>query len=130
MNRDVERRCLQIVLAVLCLSPLGVGALGMIGGAAAFGGQAQPGVDSHFRYLSGIFFGIGVLVASCVPRIERQRERLGWVVLFVVIGGLARLLGFITAGVPRGAFFYAAFLELGVTPLVWMWQRRVARRYA
>jgi hypothetical protein len=126
VTNRTERRALQIVVAIACLSPLGFGLLGMIHGGGAFGGIASIDADSHFRYLSGLFFGIGVMAISCVPRIERHRERFGWVVLFVVIGGLARLYGFASHGVPEGSHFYAVFMELVVTPLLGLWQRRLS----
>ncbi|QXQ05266.1 DUF4345 domain-containing protein [Sphingosinicellaceae bacterium] len=129
LTRDGERRFLQITIAFLCLSPLGFGLIGMIKGTAGFGGLATPGVDSHFRYLSGLFFGIGVMAVTCIPRIEAMTERFRWVILFVVIGGLARLFGFAVAGPPHGAQFDAVFVELVATPLLGLWQRRVARRY-
>jgi hypothetical protein len=124
-----ERRLLQAVVAFFCLSPLVFGGLGMLRG-AAMAGEAGPALDSHFRYLSGIFFGLGVMALSCVPSIERKGERFGWVALMVVIGGAARLLGFVVAGLPQGAMFWAIFAELVATPLLWVWQRRVARRYS
>ena len=129
MTRAIERRLLQIVVAVLCLSPLGFGLLGMVRGSGAFGGAAGVGADSHFRYLSGIFFGIGVMAVSCIAAIERRTERFSWVILFVVIGGIARLAGLALVAVPEGAQFYAVYVELIVTPLLGLWQRRVARRY-
>ena len=129
LTRDGERRFLQLTIAVLCLSPLGFGLIGMVRGTPGFGGPANIEVDSHFRYLSGIFFGIGVMAVSCIPRIEAMTERFRWVILFVVIGGLARLYGYVTAGLPHGSMFYAVFVELVATPLLGLWQRRVARRY-
>lgn len=129
MSRDLERRLLQVVVAVLCLSPLGFGLMGIMH-PDSFGGDMPIGVDSHFRYLSGIFFGLGIMAASCVPRIEAQTDRFFWVVLLVVIGGVARLHGFVFAGAPEGTQFYAVFVELVLTPLVGLWQRRVARRFA
>ncbi|WP_419815039.1 DUF4345 domain-containing protein [Glacieibacterium sp.] len=129
MSRNFERGLLQAVIAILCLSPLGFGLLGMVRGTEAFGGPSVAGVDSHFRYLSGIFFGIGIMAVSCIPRIERQTARFAWVVLFVVIGGLARLLGFFVEDAPHGAHYYAVFVELVITPLMGLWQRRVARRF-
>ena len=129
MSRDVERRLLQTVVAILCLSPLGFGYMGIMH-PDSFGGAIPIGVDSHFRYLSGIFFGLGIMAASCVPRIETMTGRFFWVVLLVVIGGLARLHGFIVAGAPEGTQYYAVFVELMLTPLVGLWQRRVAGRFS
>lgn len=129
MTAAFERRLLQVVVATLCLSPLGFGAFGILH-PPAFGGAAPIGIDSQFRYLSGIFLGLGIMAASCVPRIEAMTARFRWVVLLVVIGGVARLHGFVVAGAPEGAQFYAVFVELVLTPLVGLWQRRVAARFA
>lgn len=129
MNAATERHLLQAVVAFFCLSPLVFGAMGMVRGAAMAGGGASAGLDSHVRYLSGIFFGLGLMAASCVPGIETKAERFGWVALMVVVGGCARLAGFVTAGPPQGPMFWAIFAELVATPLLWLWQRRVAGRY-
>ncbi len=69
------------------------------------------------------------MALTTVPRIERMTERFSWVVLFVVIGGIARLAGHAVAGPPHDAQFYAVYMELVVTPLLGLWQRRVASRY-
>ena len=132
MTAVAEKRLLQLVVAILSCSPLGFGFLGMLNGVELAGGEAARNLatDSHLRYLSGIFFGLGLMAASCVPGIETKTARFRWVVLLVVIGGLARLHGFFSAGVPQSAMFWAIFAELVATPLVGLWQRRVARQWA
>jgi hypothetical protein len=69
-----ERRLLQGIVAVACLLPLLVGGSGIVHGPAAFGlhGDVPRDLDSHFRYISGIFFATGIGFASCIPHIEHE----------------------------------------------------------
>ena len=130
MNRHAERLLLQAVILVLCLSPFVFGLQGIVRGVAQYGAVASADADSHYRYLSGIFFGVGIMALSCVPRIEQRGERFGWVVALVFCGGLARLYGIVFHGWPSAGHITGLGLELGVTPLLGLWQRRLARRFA
>lgn len=122
----MSRRLLQGVLMLLSLSPLGFGAMGMIYGAAWLGGDAAPvSLDSHFRYLSGIFFGLGLALLTCIPRIERTTVRFRWIAALVVIGGLARLGGLLAGDVPGQGHIIGLGLEIVVTPLLVVWQARL-----
>lgn len=123
----MNRRLLQLVLLVLSLSPLGFGATGMARGAAWLGDAPSADLDSHFRYLSGIFFGLGLALLSCIPRIETLTVRFRWIAALVVIGGLARLGGLLAHGVPGRGHVIGLGLELIVTPLLVLWQARLAR---
>ena len=135
MSRESERLLLQVVIALLCLSPLVIGGMGIVRGPGQYGAvlTGAPGalrdLASHYRYLSGIFFAVGLMALSCVPRIERHRDRFRWVVVLVVCGGLARLFGIIIDGWPSRGHVIGLGLELGVTPLLGVWQARLARRY-
>ncbi len=125
----MSKRLLQAVLLLLSLSPLGFGAMGMIRGAAWLGGGSTD-LDSHFRYLSGIFFGLGLALLSCIPRIELMTVRFRWVAALVVIGGLARLGGVLAGNEPGRGHLLGLGLEIVVTPLLVVWQARLARRAA
>jgi len=50
--------------------------------------------------------------------------------VIVFIGGLARLLGLMLTGVPSLTMLGGLAMELVVTPLLCLWQTRVANRYA
>ncbi|HVQ08970.1 MAG TPA: DUF4345 family protein [Allosphingosinicella sp.] len=133
MSPALERRLLQAAVALGCLSPLWFGLKGMIEGPAMLFG-VEPGrvagdLVSHYRYLSGLFLGLGLVLASCVPRIEARTARLRWVAGAVVLGGLARLGGLAAGDAPSLAHHFALAAELGLTPLLVLWQARVARRW-
>lgn len=126
-----ERRLLQAAILLGCLSPFWFGLKGMIEGPAMLGGveagQMPADLTSHYRYLSGLFFGLGVALASCVPRIEARTARFRWLGGALVIGGLARLGGLAMGDAPSLAHHIALAAELGVIPLLMLWQARIAR---
>ena len=127
-----ERRLLQRVVAAAALVPVAAGLYGILFGVGGIGSSA-PGTinisaDSHFRFLSGILTGIGALFWTCVPGIEHRTTLFRFLTLVVVLGGLARLLGLVLTGVPSFTMLAALVMELGVTPLLCLWQTRVARR--
>jgi hypothetical protein len=118
------------VLAAGCLVPLAAGGVGIVRGAAMLKGVHLPvptDLNSHFRYLSGLLFGIGVAVALCVPAIERRGSLLRMIGLLVILGGLARLASMIREGLPSAAHLGALAMELVAMPLLLLWQARVAR---
>ena len=131
MTPRAERRLLQIAAGLACLVPLTMGSLSVMRGAAVLKGVPLPvpaDLDSHFRYLSGIFLGVGIAFVSCVPRIERRGARFALLGGLVVSGGLARLASLLAVGAPSAGHVFGLAMELGVVPLLVLWQRRIARR--
>jgi Domain of unknown function (DUF4345) len=126
-----EKRLLQAVILLACLVPLTAGPTGIWRGAAWMAhGPVSADLDSHFRYMSGIFTGVGLAFLSCVPGIEGKGTRLRMLVAFVVLGGLARGLSFAQIGAPGAGNRFGLVMELVVTPLIAVWQWRLARRWA
>ena len=129
MNAKAERRLLQIAVALACIVPLTMGGLSVIRGVAVIkGAPALADLDSHFRYLSGIFLAVGIAFATCVPAIEQKGARFRLLGAMVVAGGLARLLSWAETGAPGVGHRFGLAMELGVVPLLMAWQWRVARR--
>lgn len=130
ISAAAERRMLQLSVGIACLVPLSIGGASVVAGPEVIArGLLYPAsFDSHFRYLSGIFLALGVAFATCVPRIERQGARFRLLGLLVVAGGLSRLLSLALVGVPGAGHRFGLVMELGVVPLLMLWQARVARR--
>ncbi|MDB5688666.1 MAG: hypothetical protein JWL91_542 [Sphingomonas bacterium] len=131
--RAAERRLLQIVVAAACLVPLAAGGSSILRGVSYLKGVPLPvpaSLDSHFRYLSGIFFALGIAVVTCIPAIERKGPRLRLLGAMVVAGGFARLLSWVEVGAPSRGHQLGLVMELGAMPLLMLWQWRVARRWA
>lgn len=124
-----ERRALQAVVAVACLVPILTGLDGVLRGAAMFKLTTIPAdLDSHFRYLSGIFLMLGFAFASTIPAIERNGARFRLLGAMVVMGGLARALSWVTVGTPSLGHQLGLGMEVVVVPLLMLWQARAAGR--
>lgn len=132
MSPALERRALQAVVALACLVPLTIGGWSILRGPGFLGHPPviPTDLDSHFRYISGIFFGVGVVFATCVPAIERKGPRFRLLGALVVAGGLSRLVSLVAVGAPSAGHVFGFAMELGAVPLLMLWQARVARRYA
>ena len=126
----LEKRALQAVVALACLVPLSAGSMGVLRGVDWLAdGSIAADLDSHFRYISGIFLGVGIAFASCVPGIEHKGARLRMLAACVVLGGLARLLSLVEVGPPGLGMRFGLVMELAVTPLLALWQAGLARRF-
>jgi Domain of unknown function (DUF4345) len=129
MTIEAERRQLQFALAIAACVPVFAGLWGAVYGSGTIGSPAASGAfDSHMRYLSGLLLAIGLLAWSCVPRIEERGARLGLLVLIVGIGGLIRFFATGRTGFWSPFILLPLVMELLVTPGLWFWQRRVARK--
>ncbi len=131
MNVRVERRILQIVVALACIVPLSVGGQSIVQGPAFLGHPpvVPTDLDSHFRYISGIFFAVGVAFATCIPRIETIGPRFRLLGALVMAGGLARVVSLVAVGVPSAGHVFGFGMELGAVPLLMLWQASFARRW-
>jgi len=123
----LERRLLQISVAIAGLVPVAGGVAGVLWGPSALGEEALGPFDSHFRYLSGLLAAIGVAYWTTVPDIEKEGAKFGLLSLIVVAGGFSRALGMLIAGPPGMAMSAALIMELVITPLLYLWQARVQR---
>jgi Domain of unknown function (DUF4345) len=122
-----EKRLLQGIVVLACVVPITAGGAGILHGTAMIGISAAPlPADAHFRYLSGLLLGIGLGFLSTVPRIEAHSARFRLLAAIVVIGGLGRLLSLVIGGMPDASTLFALAMELVVTPMLALWQCRVA----
>ena len=130
MTGSIEKRLLQAVIAVACLLPLIVGGQGILHGPAPFGHLADVprDLDSHFRYISGIFFATGLGFVSCIPNIERKGPRFRLLGGLIFVGGVSRLISLIAVGVPSQGHVLGLGMETIVVPLLMLWQWNFARR--
>jgi hypothetical protein len=126
---ELEKRLLQLTVAIGSLVPIGAGAAGVLLGPRLMGPIGASGdLDSHFRYLSGLLLAIGLGFASTIPRIETHGDRFRMLTGIVVTGGLGRLISLLTIGPTSPALTAALVMELIVTPALALWQHRVALR--
>ncbi len=125
-----ERRLLQQAVGLLSIIPIAAGLFGVLFGAALTNETVSVSGDSHFRYLSGLLLAVGLCFWSTVPGIEEKTGRFRLLTALVFLGGLGRLLGLVLTGVPSLFMLGGLLMELVVTPLLCLWQTRVANRHA
>jgi hypothetical protein len=123
----MEKRWLQIAVALAGAVPVGAGLAGALLGPAMLGQIGDAALDSHYRYLSGLLLGIGLAYWTAIPDIERQGQRFALLTLIVVIGGFGRALGMLENGPPGPAMRLALVMELILAPLLYLWRIRLAR---
>lgn len=123
------RRALQVAVAVLAGVPIAAGAAGVVLGPRFL--LVDPpwpaDLDSHLRFLSGVFLAVGLAFWSCVPRIESRTGRFRLLCALVFAGGVARLASLGLAGPPSTGHLLGLGMELVVVPLLALWQARVSR---
>lgn len=133
VEAELEKRLLQAATALACFVPLSMGGLSVLRSAAVLKGMEPPfpiDLDSHYRYLSGLLLGIGLVFLFSIPRIETRRTVFLTLGAVILIGGLARLWSLVELGAPSRGHQFGLVMELIMVPLIVLWQGRIARRFA
>ena len=125
MTPALERRLLQVCVALAGLVPVSAGGWGVWHGL----GPLRFGGETHGHYLSGLLLGIGLIFWWTIPTLERRGAIFRGLAFVVAVGGLARLLDALQVGFG-GAVVFPLVMELGVTPALALWRERVERRLA
>jgi hypothetical protein len=115
---------LQIVLGLFSLIPLAFAVMGMANGAAGLdpGGQVAAAVDNQFRYLSGMYVVVTLLLWSIIPQIEKHFRTAAIICAALFVGGIGRVISQMSAGPGADFQLSGMYIELG-SPLmlVWLW---------
>jgi hypothetical protein len=127
----MSRRPLQVATAVVAAIPVTTGGLALFYGVRSplyqvAGDCVTPLLDSNFRFLAGLWVGVGLAACWLIPRIERETTlfRAIWVAIF--LGGVGRLVSLAALGRLPPVFAAFMFVELLGAPLFIYWQHRVA----
>jgi hypothetical protein len=122
----MEKRLLQIAVALAGLAPLTAGALGLLdpGRLGLYGSLSSV---THAAFLSGLLLGIGLAYWSLIPDIEKQSPAFSLLTAIVLLGGLARLWMALRLGAFAPSITGPLALELVVAPLLWVWQQQISK---
>lgn len=119
---------LQILLGLVAFICLAGGLNLLIKGAGSFlpnGTPAPPVLDDLFRFLSGIYFGLGILMAWVVFNLHEIGDLIYFIGIVVIFSGLGRLYSRVKVG-PAGKYFdYMMALEivLGIVIIILQYVR-------
>jgi hypothetical protein len=121
-----RKRALQVAIAIAGLVPVTAGLAGAFN-PTLLELSGSPQALSHAAYLSGLLLGLGLAFWATIPQIEDRSGRFTLLATIVMIGGLARLFTAVRLGIWTPSVIWPLAMELGVTPVLWLWQRRIAR---
>jgi hypothetical protein len=128
----VYKRIVQTLVLLAGFVPVLAGGSGALFGAQMLGEPAtlaSLNAESHYRYLSGLLLGIGLVFWASIPNIERHAARFQILTLIVFIGGLARAWSAVHQGLPGNGMVFGLIMELVVTPSLCFAQYRLSRHY-
>jgi hypothetical protein len=106
---------LKILLGVVALICFLGGANLMIKGAGSFlrnNASPQPVLDNLFRFLSGIYFGLGFLMAWVVFNFPTANDLIYFVGIVVICSGLGRLYSRFNVGSAGKYFDFIMIFEI------------------
>ncbi|HEY0233586.1 MAG TPA: DUF4345 domain-containing protein [Afipia sp.] len=126
----MERISLQVAVALTAAILLFIGLSGVLLGVKFLHGAESASVDNYFRFLSAVAAGMGFMYLRAISHIERHGECISTLTFLIFAGGLAHLYGFAMRPAPTVATLCALTMSLIVVPLLWLWQRRIARKAA
>ena len=118
----------RIATILVGLIPLWFGVNGVLFGAAEhMGGEPfSTAMDNQYRYLSGVYIGIAATIFWSAGDVKGRALLFRFAILSVFIGGCARVISFLTIGLPPTEMVAGIFVEL-LSPILLFWQARVIR---
>jgi hypothetical protein len=122
---------------LLAAVPVLVGVAHVVLGPASdvsLGAQLPPAaladavLDSQNRFYGMTFVGYGVLVLLSLRDLNRYADVFRVVLVFIALGGVARLISIAQRGLPPPTVLALTGVELIGVPLVLWWHARVLQR--
>lgn len=119
---------LQIVIGVFSLIPIYFAGIGLVHGAGALAPDGvAAAVDNQFRYNSGTYVAISLVIWYCIPQVEKHFKLLAIVCFALVLGAIGRLISQNTLGPGTEQQFAGMIIEFA-SPVLLIWQQLVARK--
>ena len=83
-----------------------------------------PNDDSELRFYSVFFVAYGVILFQTTRDLARHGHRLPLLLGLFFLGGIARLLSYLTVGQPHALFMLLMAVELAMPPLLYFFWRK------
>lgn len=119
----------RIATILVGLIPLFLGGTGVLFGAAEHAGGEAVGaaLDSQYRYLAGVYVAVGAMILWSAADVKGRASLLRFAMLGWFLGGLARVVSWMTVGEPADWQVSGIAVELIVPAVMLLWQKRVMR---
>lgn len=123
------KRGLQIALGLFSLIPVAFALLGFVHGAGRLSPDGVTAdLDNQYRYFSGMYLVVSFMLWSIIPAIEKHGRTLLMISAAIIIGGLGRVVSYMTLGAPARDLVVGMGIELVVPVVFVLWHRMVAAK--
>jgi hypothetical protein len=114
------RKALQVLLGLFGATAIFISLLHLALGPATIPGSipVNATMDSEDRFYATLFLAYGAVLLWCVKDVERKAKVVYFLMLTFFIGGLARIVSMLAAGLPGSFFIAMTVLEL-VLPVIY-----------
>lgn len=116
---------IQIILGLLTFICIAGGLNLLIKGTTSFlpaNTLPQPVLDNLFRFMSGIYFGLGFMIAWIAFHIDTVGELLYFIGFVVMCSGLGRLYSRMKMGSSNNYLFYIMLFEIALGVIIMLLQ--------
>ena len=119
----------RIATILIGLVPLFLGGTGVMFGAMEHaGGEAvAAALDSQYRYLAGVYVAVGTMILWSAADVKGRASLFRFAMLGWLLGGLARIVSWMTVGEPADWQVSGIAVELIVPAVMILWQRRMVQ---
>lgn len=119
----------RIATILVGLIPLFLGGTGILFGAEehANGSDVAAALDSQYRYLAGVYVAVGAMILWSAADVKNRASLLRFAMLGWFLGGLARIISWMTVGQPADWQVSGIAVELIVPVVMLLWQRRIVQ---
>lgn len=83
-------------------------------------------LDSNVRYYCGMWLGLGIVLLSIIPSIEKHKAVFRSICLMIFIGAISRTISMFAAGIPIIPFVIITVMEYLCSQLI-LWQNAIAK---
>ncbi|MEP1660824.1 MAG: DUF4345 domain-containing protein, partial [Anderseniella sp.] len=106
-----------------------LGATGVLFGAVEHSGGAEvaAALDNQYRYLAAVYVAVGLMILWSSGDVKGRVAALRFAMLGWFLGGLARIVSWLTVGEPASWQVSGMAIELIVPVVLVLWQERVIR---
>lgn len=123
----------RIAIILFACIPLFFGVTGILAGAAGLVREPDiyllpdiSALDNQYRYLSGVYIGIAVMLFYSAGDIVGRALVFRMAIIAVFIGGLGRLVSYLSLGAAESWQMGGMALEL-IAPVFILWQAKVIK---
>ena len=132
-------RALLLLFGVIALITGGAAAFGGAEGDLQLAGLISPlvlstiegaVVDNNFRFFGGVWMGVGFMLLYSVVRWEDNVVPIRFAALAIFIGGLGRMMPWLSGDLVPEMMYPPIVLEIVVMPLLVFWDSRIRAKQA